>query len=175
MREEWREVPDFPDYEVSDQGRVRSWKRMGNGAVQGGRAKTPHIITPKMLNTYGHKFVETWENKKRTKHNLHRLVLTVFDRPPREGERALHKNNDPADNRVDNLYWGSAADNSADMVRAGHSQRGEKNTKAKLTERDVHLIQRMNQYMKHQDIAEVFEVSTSAISLIFCGKNWKWL
>lgn len=31
MTEQWRAIPGIPDYDVSDLGRVRSWKRRGLG------------------------------------------------------------------------------------------------------------------------------------------------
>lgn len=40
--EEWREVPDFPGYEVSTFGRVRSWRKPGS---RDERASEPTILT----------------------------------------------------------------------------------------------------------------------------------
>lgn len=36
---------------------------------------------------------------------VHRLVATVWLRPPEKGEHCHHKNHDKLDNRVDNLEW----------------------------------------------------------------------
>jgi len=166
--EEWRQVPGYPDYEVSDWGRVRSWKRSAKNIPP------PRVLTPKRLNSYGHRFFETWEAGRRQKHSIHRMVLTLFCREPVGNELALHINGIPDDNHVSNLYWGSHKNNSRDMVQAGHSQRGEKNVKAILSKRDVELIDRMLLYLTQDQIADIFGVSQPTIATITGGRNWRY-
>lgn len=166
--EEWRRLPDAPDYEISDLGRVRSWKRTAKGDPP------PRIITPKMLNTYGHKFFESWDHRKRKKHSIHRTVLTIFVCPPEEGQIVRHINGDPGDNRLANLQWGSWQDNSDDRVDHGNSCRGEENVRSKLTERDVELIGRLSEYMTSAQMAEVFRVSSAAIVAATSGRTWHY-
>ena len=64
----------------------------------------------------------------------HRLVLTAHNRPPKKGEVARHLDDDPTNNHISNLAWGTAQDNSDDMVRNGGVLRGEDVPCAKLTD-----------------------------------------
>ncbi|WAS97193.1 HNH endonuclease signature motif containing protein [Nannocystis punicea] len=50
---------------------------------------------------------------------VHQLVLLAHVGPAPDGAHACHINDDPADNRLDNLYWGTAAHNRADQRRNG--------------------------------------------------------
>lgn len=51
---------------------------------------------------------------------VHHLVLETFVgfRPP--GKDACHKDDNPANNHLDNLYWGTRQENMRDVVRNGH-------------------------------------------------------
>ena len=170
--EEWRKLPEHPAYEVSNLGRVRSWKRRSCDPLRG--PSRPRIITPKNLNAHGHKFFEAWDSGKRFKYPIHPTVLRLFVRPKREGEQALHRNGVPDDNRVENLYWGTHQQNMDDMVAHGNSERGETNSKAVLTERDVFLINRMSEFMKESDIATVFGISKGGINAALSGRTWRY-
>ncbi len=88
--------------------------------------------------------------------------------------QGLHRNGIPDDNRVENLYWGTHQQNMNDMVAHGNSVRGERNHRAVLTERDVYLINRMSEYMKESEIAEVFATSKTAINFALSGRTWRY-
>lgn len=73
---------------------------------------------------------------------VHRLVLLAFvGQPPQGKSQVCHKNNIASDNSLSNLRWGSRLDNGADQ-RIHGSQRGSRNGRAKLTERDVAEIRK---------------------------------
>lgn len=55
-----------------------------------------------------------------TKHlKLHRLVLKAFAGDPQPGQEARHRDDDPYNNRLDNLVWGTRSENMRDQVRNG--------------------------------------------------------
>jgi len=54
---------------------------------------------------------------------VHRLVLEAFVGPCPEGCETRHLNGNRADNRLENLKWGTAAQNSADRIRHDSQQR----------------------------------------------------
>lgn len=124
--ENWRPVIGFEDfYEVSDHGQVRGIPRTV-GAANG---KTKQLRT-RVLRGYatksGHRYVDLYQGCERTKVAIHRLVLESFVGPAPDGREGCHRNDDPTDNRVQNLYWGTRSDNLRDAVRNGkhaHSRR----------------------------------------------------
>jgi hypothetical protein len=54
------------------------------------------------------------------------LVLEAFAGPRPDGMDALHRDDNPTNNRFDNLRWGTRSDNLFDAVRNGGKARGEK-------------------------------------------------
>lgn len=108
VAEMWKPVPGFEgDYEVSDQGNVRSVDREIVTRAGVRKLAKGKIIAP---NTRGHQraylYVCLWKNRRRTTQYVHRLVLLAFVGPPGEGEEASHEPNpDTFDCRLCNLKW----------------------------------------------------------------------
>lgn len=71
---------------------------------------------------------------------IHRLVLEAFVGPCPRGHEACHNNGNPADNRLENLRWGTREDNLRDIVRHGTRRKGDSHGRAKLTAKDVYAI-----------------------------------
>lgn len=117
--ERWLPVPGYEGlYSVSDLGRVRSEARTIT-ASNGHRRRWPETILKPYKNELGYLRVDLWKNNKREKLRVHRLVLEAFvgEAPP--GTEACHWNDNPEDNRLENLRWGSSAENELDKVRNG--------------------------------------------------------
>lgn len=102
-------------YQVSNHGRVKSLKR-----------KKPMLL--KLFQAHaGHLCVSLYKDGRLKQAFVHRLVLNAFVGPcPDEGLMCRHLNGDPADNRVENLAWGTAKQNAEDMVRHGTSHQTKK-------------------------------------------------
>jgi hypothetical protein len=100
----WLPVPGFDHYEVSNQGRVRSHRRGGG-----------RILRPGPSN-YGHLSVVLGRGNTRM---VHQLVLFAFVGPRPPGHDARHIDGDPANNRLENLCWGTRSENIRDAVRHG--------------------------------------------------------
>lgn len=109
---------------------------------------------------------------------VHTLVLTTFIGPRPDGMEACHRNGDPTDNRVENLYWGTKSDNMQDMLRhetyakTRPTNRGSQHHMAKLTEIDVLNIRRQYVRGNGQRLAEEYGVGCGTISSIINRKTW---
>jgi len=103
MAEQWRPVLEFVGYEVSDQGRVRSW-------LPRGHQKKP-LCEPRILRSCNdpskkHVFVALRVSTNRTTTRcVHTLVLKAFVGPPVRGMCCRHKDGDFTNNRLSNLEW----------------------------------------------------------------------
>lgn len=173
--EEWRTIPSAPAYSASSLGRVRrdAITRAGFGAVRHPSGKP---LSQRAL-PHGHLQVTiSMGNQPRTM-LVHRLVAEAFLPPQPVGKVCVcHKDDDPSNNRPANLFWGSKADNSADMVRKGRSVRGTRVTGSRLTEmavRDIRARLKNGEYQR--DIAALYGVSQSNISAIARGHTWSYL
>lgn len=109
MRKEvWREIKEFPAYEISDLGRVRNT----NGKV----------LKP-IESTGGYKIVHLRNKTCKRKRYIHRLVATAFIDNPFEKPCVNHIDNDPGNNEVGNLEWCTKKENSEWMVKQGRNKR----------------------------------------------------
>lgn len=94
-------------YEVSNAGFVRNAKT--------GRLRKPHPDRDGYLRMSVYYPPDTTGSEA-----VHRLVCEAFHGPAPEGKPwALHRNGNPADNRPENLYWGSPSENVRDAFRHG--------------------------------------------------------
>lgn len=108
------------DYEVSDSGIVRSLPRI----VMRSNGKQ-HTVVPKELRPrWGgrHVVVGLRRDKKEHRRYVHHLVLETFVCPRPEGMFGLHLDDDPTNNDLSNLRWGTRSDNAHDAVRNGRHQ-----------------------------------------------------
>jgi len=113
--ERWLPVVGYEGvYEVSDQGRVRSLNRI----TRHGHKRRGQILNPVPMPA-GYLLVNLWKDSLPRMWLIHRLVLTAFSGPSAEGAEALHGDGNPANNRLDNLTWGTHAENQADQVSHG--------------------------------------------------------
>lgn len=127
--ERWRPVVGFQGfYEVSSLGQVRSLDRVEKTRNRWGemdRVKRGKILKPGLRGR--HLTVDLRAPGRIPRHYLvHRLVLEAFVGPaPKDQPLALHWNDVPTDNRLENLRWGSVSDNAHDSVRNGthHNRR----------------------------------------------------
>jgi hypothetical protein len=121
--EQWRPVPGYEGrYEVSDHGRVRSLdaycgNRFGTRTLRKGRMLKLAVVQPQ-----GYHSVQLADGHGSLKAvKVHRLVLLAFrGKPPPGKPNGLHKDDDPANNHLENLRWGSYGDNTDDQVTNGN-------------------------------------------------------
>lgn len=118
--EAWKPVVGYEGlYEVSDQGRVRSLPRRGRGnraaRVYGGQLLRPG----KMVR--GHLSVALSRDNRAASRSVHALVLEAFVGPCPGGQEVRHVNDNPSDNRLANLEYGTRRENMLDRTRNGKS------------------------------------------------------
>ena len=110
ISEQWLPVVNYEGrYEVSDLGRVKSLRGVASDKV----LSECHIK--------GYAVVTLYSGGTGKTEYVHRLVLEAFVGPPPQGKPlALHWDDNPQNNALSNLRWGSYSDNAKDSIRNGH-------------------------------------------------------
>lgn len=164
----WKPIPDYLDYEVSAEGRVRSWKPIRNYAETPSEPRELSYKTDK----YGYKVVRLYKNGKGRYFTIHRLVLCTFNRKPEKCEVCRHLDGNRSNNNISNLKWGSPKQNSEDSRKHGTLRLGEKVNTAILTEEDVKNL-RERDCINYSDLARKYGVTPATIRNAFLGVTWK--
>lgn len=105
-------ISDFPGYYVTVDGKVYSRKNNRQGYL-----KDYHLLKTKYTKHDGRPYV-TLRNPKlgiRRLAKVHRLVALAYIPNPENKPCVCHKDNNPLNNHVDNLYWGTQAENMSQM------------------------------------------------------------
>lgn len=95
-------------------------------------------------------------------------------RPAPPNDQALHSCDNPPCVNPTHLSWGSDADNTAEMIARGRSNRGVRNRAAKLTPGDVRAIRAARAGGEScVSIGERFGVADTTVSRIANRRTWK--
>jgi hypothetical protein len=179
MDEEWAPISGFPDYAVSDAGRVFIFQRTimwsssrrakGFTRIMGG-----HIMkqgpAPRYL------CVKLSEDRQRENRSVHSLVLSSFVGPRPDGMQARHLNGNHLDNRLSNLVWDTPTANQRDRLTHGTDNRGDKSPLAKLTSGNVRAIRKgLKVGESCASLSRQFGVALNTVHAIKTGRTWAHL
>lgn len=159
MTEEWREIPGFPGYEISDLARVRSFKR-----------GLPKILSP-TCGKRGYLRLALYRDGKPFYFNIHQLVALVFVSGQKDGLIVCHGLGGVSDNSPRNLRWDTISANAIDASRLGDLPR------QVLTESQVLEIRALygTGIHTHRSLAGQFGVTHQAIRDVLIRKNYRWV
>lgn len=104
----------------------------------------------------------------------HRYSYELYRGPIPKGAQLLHSCDNPRCVNPDHLTPGSAKDNAVDMRDKGRHLFGERNEKAKLTEKEVEAIKVLaaTSSLSQLDIARTVGVHQTIVSKIVRGERW---
>ena len=163
----WKQIPDFPGYEVSDFGDVRSWWTNSHTF-----APEPHPLVP-MPTHKGYLRIAFWKDGSQYFRSISRLVLKTFTGPCPKGMECCHNDSDNTNNRLDNLRWDTRESNWEDRRTNGFDGRGVQNGRAKLTPEQVADIrQRFAVGESYYQLADAFGIGGTTVGHIVNGRTW---
>lgn len=138
--EEFRLIPDCPEYRVSNNGRVQSrWKRLGIKKFLTDEWKSIRLS----VDDRGYHVFNLCKTEAKIKKRVHVLVLELFVGPKPDGHEGCHWNGIKTDNRVENLRWGTHLENMRDKHRHGTTMCGTKVPNSKLNDEKVVEMRRL--------------------------------
>jgi len=161
----WAPVPGFPDYAVSDQGDVISYKQSLKGMLLKRLSDANGYVCYGLYN----KLSEYCPRR------AHRLVYEAFRGALTKGMHVMHLDGDTSNSNLSNLREGTASENNRMKSEHGTATAGEKNGGSKLTEKTVRSIRSMYPALTQYELADLFEVEQGIISGILTRTSWKHL
>lgn len=133
------------------------------------------VLRPR-IDSNGYACVSLWEGGVQLHRRVHQLVAHAFIGPQAPGMEVCHINGHPADNRLENLRYGTPTQNSNDRIIHGTANRGERHGMAKLTKNDVLEIRRLIQAgHTHEEIAPRYGITANHVGKIRHRERWGWL
>lgn len=162
---EWREIPEWPEYEVSEFGAVRR-------AMDGHRTYKGRELKPRIRRRYPSVVLARGPLKK--VFFLHALVARAFLPPkPSQLHQVAHRDGNRDNNHWSNLRWATPQENQQDRIAHGTHNKGERHWKAKLVASDVLEIRRlMAAGGTRKEVAAQFSVTTTHVDYIVARKCW---
>jgi len=167
----WRPVVGwFGMYEISALGEVRSVARV-MPCSNGKRRTCPSVVLKKGI-VSGYERVQLCRSGKEVSALVHRLVAEAFI--PGVGEVVRHIDGVKTHNNVDNLCWGSCADNAHDKRAHGKHLSGERHPRATMTADSVRAIRKMYAEGKSQlQICRETGLGRGAVGFAVRGETWR--
>lgn len=114
----WKNIDDYPDYQVSNLGNVKNIKtgKLLKGSV----------------NYLGYPYVYLRKGGKPKIKTIHRLVAEHFIPNPENKPEIDHINTDRTDYRIENLKWVTRKENNNNPITLEHKRGKKHNTKPQL-------------------------------------------
>lgn len=165
---EWRSVPGFPAYEVSEKGdirRVHGFRQYHRG----------YVLNPKR-NRFGYLSLHLYRDGQSAELFVHRIVALAFQGPqPSASHEVAHGDGDKVNNHWRNLRWATRSQNCQDKRELGELPdiRGEKHPQARLTESVVLAMRaRRKDGAFFREIANEFGVPKLTAYDAITGATW---
>lgn len=173
--EVWRSVVGFEGhYDVSNKGRMKSLQRTIETEL------TIFIFKERIMKLqrkWDYLGINIRKNKKYTQISVHRLVAQAFLSNPNNHPQVNHKNGIKHDNRVENLEWVTAKENTNHAFTTGLKVplKGEENPMSKITEEMVRGIREVyaTGHVSQVNVAKQYGITRDHVKLITQNRIWK--
>lgn len=158
---ECKEIPDYEGlYEIDVLGNIYSLNYRRKLGLRGQLKPWKH--------KYGYDIIALSKpGLHKKKYTIHQLVMLTFVGPRPEGMDIRHLNGDTSDSRLENLAYGTASENSIDMVYH------QTNPTQKLTPQQALDI--FNDSRSNVEIGFEYGITRTQVHYIKSGKQWSHL
>lgn len=154
MNEEFRDIIDFPNYQISNFGNVYSKNKNS-------------LLTP-CDDSRGYLMVHLWKNNQQYAKKIHRLVAETFLENPKSLQDVNHKDENKHNNNVSNLEWVTRKDNINYGTRSKRQALALSKAIYQINKETLEIIQTFN---SARDAERITGINNSNISQVCQGKR----
>lgn len=180
MQEVFKTISDFPDYEISNCGRIKTKERKVRYTHSVTKKEHFRVTNERFLKIHdnkltGYKFVQLYKDGKMYNKTIHRLVAKTF-MPLSEMLHGVvnHIDGNKHNNYYLNLEWCTNEYNHEHATNSGLKAKGSKIGTSKLCESAVKAIKYfLGKGLSHSELSNAFNISRPTISMIAENKTWK--
>lgn len=180
MKEHWKKIKRFENYEISNFGRIRKLDfeveviRNGKKFI---RKYKGHILKPS-ISTVGYEIVILKNSNDYRLTSIHRLVAEHFIPNPNNLSDVNHKDENKLNNRVDNLEWLSHKDNMnygnrVDKLRETRIKNWTMNKTDDMRIIDKMINGQIELFRDVEEIVYIYEGKEYGSRIEWCGENNK--
>lgn len=172
MTTDYRQIERMKGYRFGEDGSAWSCWKVGRYPVLTDNWRK--LATNRLKE--GYPIVRITIDGKPTDHRLHRLILEAFRGPCPVGMEGLHWDDNPLNNCISNLRWGTHLENIQDSKRNGtfRTGSGERHHKAELTEPEVKEVRRLrSEGYTYPKLVEMFGTTKANLRMIVNRVTWK--
>jgi len=170
IKEVWKDIPWYEWlYQISNCGRVKTFNYLWHWREK--------ICKNTIHSTW---YLVTWLTRKwnSKQYKIHRLVAQAFLNLDINSDLIVcHRDDNPKNNYVDNLFIWTHKDNSDDKIKKNRHCKWIDVHSNKLTTEEVIKIKKLVKTwkIKKSEIARKFNVSKCTVWDITKGRSWNWL
>lgn len=179
----WKEIENFPDYQVSNTGLIRSTKYWG----QFKRENSDGLLKQR-TDKAGYKFVNLYKERHMHSKKVHRLVAQAFLPNPLNLPQVNHKDERKSNNDVDNLEWCNSSYNNSynELQKRTHLKQKRKigayNLNGELqlqfdsaTDAALYMVRIYNAKTFKSALTNILTAAKVKLPRLRYGYCWKWL
>lgn len=178
--EVWKPVVGFLGYDISNMGRIRSYRKLthdAEGKINGSIVadKVQRMLNPKPARNSKRPFVTFRVNGKRINKPVHSIVALAFLGPCPIGLETCHWDDDNTNNQVSNLRYDTRTANRLDAIRNGKTPSGENHCCATITDNEVAEIRELfaKGGITYTEVGQKYHKTKSTTWAIVNGKSRK--
>lgn len=165
----WKDIENYPNYQISNFGRVKSKKRITRVGIKNVKKiiRNEKILKPLKL-TKGYLGIRLYDNNSNAKtFKIHRLVAQAFIPNPNNLPQVNHIDGDKTNNRIDNLEWCTCLENMNHSYNIGLRDKEKlKEHMSKvgksLTNKKGHHIRKVAQYDQNNKLIKIWDSQMDA-------------
>ena len=171
IEEDWKDIPEYPGYQASSFGRIRSPDKKVR-CRNGMRIRKGRILSP-VKHHSGYSMYTMFANSVQKAVFGHSLVMSAFIGPKPENCVTCHNDGNKQNNQLSNLRYDTYRNNEQDKRVHGTYQSGDKNPRATFSLQDIEAIRQLRvNGASVKLLAQRFNKRPGHISKICTGFLW---